>query len=145
MQTFSENYFNSMVFSAPKIKSLQAFTIKLCTSCLPSMISTASPMLRSSTIYIPSVLEDFNMATWRQYRYTWITPGSPDISLSYLRFRLGIMGFMSERGIIASKYVIVALFRLVIKSGAGLEIRLWGIYCLYPIVFPNVVKLRIVL
>ena len=144
MQIFSENYFNSVVFNTPKIKSLQAFTIKLCTSCLPSIISTASPMLHSSTIYTPSV-SDLSMATWRQYRYTWITPGSPDISLSYFRFRFGIIGLRSERGIIASKYVIVALFRLVIKFGAGLEIRLWGIYCLYPIIFSNVVKFRIIL
>lgn len=126
MQIFSKIYFNSVVFSAPKIKSLHDFTIKLCTSCLPSIISTASPMLHSSTIYTPSV-SGLNMATWRQYRYTWITLGIPDISLSYLIFRLGIMGFMSERGIIASKYVIVALFSLVIKFGAGLKIRFLGI------------------
>ena len=126
MQIFSKIYFNSLVFSAPKIKSLQAFTIKLCTSCLPSIISTASPMLHSSTIYMPSV-SGLNMATWRQYRYTWITLGIPDISLSYFRFRFGMIGFMSERGIIASKYVIVALFSLVIKFGAGLENRFLGI------------------
>lgn len=144
MQIFSKIYFDSVVFSAPKIKSLQAFTIKLCTSCLPSIISTASPMLHSSTIYTPSV-SDLSMATWRQYRYTWITLGAPDISLSYFRFRFGMIGLRSERGIIASKYVIVALFRLVIKSIAGLEIRLLGFYCLYPIVLPNVVKFRIIL